>query len=97
MTTAMMTREFKWDEELDEVLEDLSPVERREWRHGHRSAFVFERDGAHWMVWIDVHHEDGWQHTDTITGTKVFPKEVKTIKWLPVLNEGTAGAEGEKR
>jgi hypothetical protein len=69
-------------EELYELLDDLEPVEKLNWRHGHRDAYVFEKDGKHWRVIIDVHHEEGWQVLDEETAERVYPHQVTTTVWM---------------
>lgn len=88
------TREFDWDEDMDEVLESAPVVERQEWRHGHKNAVVFERDGAHWKVWICVHHSEGWERASTIRGTKVVPREKTITEWVPAPAEPSGCSDG---
>lgn len=72
------------DEELMEQIEDQDPVEKEDWRHGHRNAYIVESEGANWKIWIDVHHSEGWQTDYPVQGVKVEPKEVLIVKWVPV-------------
>lgn len=86
---ANITREFDFTDELQEKIEDSEPVDKANWRHGHRDAYVFEADGAHWKFWIDVHHEEGWQLTPKIRATKVRAEEKRVTVWVPVPSEGS--------
>jgi hypothetical protein len=60
----------------------LVPVQTENWRHGHRNAYVFEYEGSHWRVWIDVHHSDGWQLPDVVIATRVIAKQVTVTEWV---------------
>ena len=73
-------------EELYDLLEDLEPVEKANWRHGHRDVYVFEKDGKHWRVVIDVHHEEGWQVLDEETADRVYPHLVTKTVWTTEPN-----------
>ena len=83
----VVSKEFKVDEALFDELDGAKPVDRQEWRHGHRSAYVIERDGKHWRVWIDVHTQDGWQLEigDTLSAVQVEPRQVTVTQWHPVM------------
>lgn len=86
-TNKTTTREFDW-ESIDELVEGLAPVEKLDWRHGHKDVYVFESEGAHWQIVIDVHSEEGWQtYGDTCAATRVVPYE-KTITAYRPWKEG---------
>ena len=98
----MQTREIKGmsetikvkSEELYDLLDDLDPVEKSNWRHGHRDTYVFEKDGKHWMVTVDVHHEEGWQLLDETEAMRVYPHQVTTTVWKSTPQHGTDTKEG---
>jgi len=80
-----ITKNFPLTEELTETLMESDSVDMANWRHGHKEAHVFEADGAHWLTWVDVHHEDGWQfYGKTISAIKVRAEEQTVTKWVPV-------------
>ncbi len=78
------TKVFPWDEDMDDLLEGLTPVDKGHWRWGHISYYVFEQEGSSWMVEIYVTHDDGWERYKRLTATKVKPVEVTVVKWVPV-------------
>lgn len=80
MSTATETIKVT-SEELYDLLDSLTPVEKSNWRHGHRDTYVFEKDGKHWRVTIDVHSEEGWQVLDEETCGRVYPHQVMTTVW----------------
>ena len=77
-------------EELSDLLDDLEPVEKSNWRHGHRDTYVFEKDGKHWMVAINVHPEEGWELYDETTCTRVYPHPVMKVEWRTTPCAGSA-------
>ena len=90
----MTTREFELTDELIEELQDGGAVDTQNWRHGQTKAYVFLRDGHHWLTWIDVHHSDGWQiYGKTIRATMVEAKIVQATKWVPVKAAPSEGVD----
>lgn len=67
---------------LFEKLDRLSPVSIDHWRHGTKDTYVFEHDGAHWRVTIDVHHSEGWQTSDGMEAVRVVPREKTVTEWV---------------
>lgn len=76
-----ITREFTKDELMEADYEEVG-AERS--KYGTRLHCVFEIDGAHWMVTIDTHPEDGWQIFGTETGTKAHKVSRTVETWEPV-------------
>lgn len=56
-------------------------VERGNWRHGHTETIVVELDGAHWLLTLQVHHEDGFQLDVGVTATKVAQVPRTVLVW----------------
>jgi hypothetical protein len=74
-------------EDVEDALDEGETIERLPWRHGTRNTIHFTHLGKDWTTTIDVHSEDGWQLTDTITATEV-KKVIKSIEvWEPINKE----------
>lgn len=74
----MIKREFT-EEEISDLLDEADEIDSQPWRHGRKVRYVFRHDGAHWAVWIDVHHSEGISTYRPVTATKVHQVE-KTVK-----------------
>ena len=95
MTQAQwIQREFDFTEELQEKIEASRPVDKQNWRHGHRDAYVFEADGKHWKFWIDVHHSEGWDLQPKIRAVQVQAVEKVVMVWE---NVPAAPSSGDSR
>lgn len=75
-----MERTFT-SEEIRELLAELDPIRKDNWRHGHRDTYVFELDAMHWQTTIEVHHEDGWQTQGGVVAHRVYPRITLEKAW----------------
>lgn len=80
----MNTREFTKEDGLFDMLDDAVEIESQPWRHGRKVRYVFEHDGCHWAVWVNVHHEEGVDIDHPITATKVHQVERTVKRWEPI-------------
>lgn len=90
------------NEELIDLLDTLEPVEKQNWRHGHKDVYVFEKDAKHWRVTIDVHTSEGWDLVgDEQVCERVYPHQVTTTVWRTkpqcTLDTSSAHQEGSKK
>lgn len=97
MCAVELTRDFVVDEDLFDEIDAAEPVDRQEWRHGHKDAYVFERDGKHWQIWICVHTSEGWEFSegDMVRAVQVEPEQVTVTRWKPVKAPPLARAAGD--
>lgn len=79
----MPTKRQFTEAEIEE--QDTEEISSEPWRHGRRSVFVFELDGAHWRFTANVHHDEGIQiDGGTVTATQVHQVERVVKMWEPV-------------
>ena len=69
---------------LDTLLWNSKEIGSEYWRHGRRVTFKVEKDGAPYIVTLDVHSDDGVQiYDDTVELTLAKPV-IKTVHtWEP--------------
>lgn len=75
-----MTREFT-AEQLEELLDDAKEIDSKPLRHGRKVRLVLEHEGAHWAVWLDMHHEEGDQSVYPVTAIAVQQVERTVFLW----------------
>ena len=74
-----------------DLLDDLEPITKDNWRHGHTDIYVFEdpsEAGTFWRCSVQVHSDEGWQLPDEVTCLRVVPELQQIVVYVPWKADG---------